>query len=316
MGIEVPETEFEKILSNYKFEFKKEGSEYTVKIPDLRLDLVNKEDFAEEIGRVYGYDKIKPELSKINLPAGEAGFAPKINEQYEKISKVREVLINAGYREVMTYAFAEKGEVEVLASASDKKFLRTNISDGLKKSFELNKLNAPFLGLDEIKIFEIGTVFVKDKEEVHIAWNEKDKINEKALDLFITENLSSGEHGYFSAEKFLELAPSRSLVSPEENSLSSYFKLWSSYPFIVRDIACWVPEGTDENILRDIYKEFGTELLQGEPKLVDKFAKDGKISYAFRLIFQSYDRTLTVEEVNQIIAKITEKLSSSGFVVR
>jgi phenylalanyl-tRNA synthetase beta subunit len=77
-----------------------------------------------------------------------------------------------------------------------------------------------------------------------------------------------------------------------------------------------VPEGTEAEKLRDIYKEFGTELLQGEPKLVDKFAKDGKISYAFRLIFQSYDRTLTVEEVNQIIAKITEKLSSSGFVVR
>lgn len=309
LGIEVPEKEFEKILSNYKFEFKKEGSEYSIKIPDLRLDLVNKEDFAEEIGRVYGYDKVKPELPKIN-------FTPKKNEQYEKISNAREILINAGYREVMTYAFAEKGDVEVLASASDKKFLRTNLTDGLKKSHELNKVNAPFLGVDEIKIFEIGTVFAKDGEEVHICFANKKEVKEMPLNKFISDNSSPEEHGYFSAEKFLELAPSRSLVSPEENSLSSYFKLWSSYPFIVRDIACWVPEATDENILSDIYKEFGTELLQGEPKLVDKFAKDGKISYAFRLIFQSYDRTLTVEEVNQIIAKITEKLSSLGFVVR
>jgi phenylalanyl-tRNA synthetase beta subunit len=92
--------------------------------------------------------------------------------------------------------------------------------------------------------------------------------------------------------------------------------MWSLYPFIVRDIAVWVPEGTEAEKLRDIYKEFGTELLQGEPKLVDTFTKDGKISYAFRLIFQSYDKTLTDEEINAIMSKITEKISSLGFEVR
>jgi phenylalanyl-tRNA synthetase beta chain len=304
LGVEISEKEIEKILLNYKFEYKKDGDTYTVGIPDLRLDLVNKEDFAEEIGRVYGYDKVKPELPKTN-------FNAKKNEQYEKISQIRDTLTRSRYKEVMTYAFTQKGEIEVLASASDKNFLRTNMTDGLKQSYELNKLNAPLLRIDEIKIFEIGTVFKKDKEEIHVAWNEKDKINEMTLDEFI----SSSHHQNFVALPASGLRHEQNFDDVISNDFN-YFKMWSLYPFIVRDIAVWVPEGTEAEKLRDIYKEFGTELLQGEPKLVDKFAKDGKISYAFRLIFQSYDRTLTVEEVNQIIAKITEKLSSSGFVVR
>jgi len=37
--------------------------------------------------------------------------------------------------------------------------LRTNLIDGIQKSLELNLKSAPVLGLDEIKIFEIGKVF-------------------------------------------------------------------------------------------------------------------------------------------------------------
>jgi hypothetical protein len=40
------------------------------------------------------------------------------------------------------------------------------LTDGLKASFEMNRLNAPLLGIDAVKIFEIGTVFKKDKEEI------------------------------------------------------------------------------------------------------------------------------------------------------
>ena len=40
---------------------------------------------------------------------------------FTKISAVREKLLADGYNEVMTYSFTNKGEVEVLASASDKK---------------------------------------------------------------------------------------------------------------------------------------------------------------------------------------------------
>ena len=94
------------------------------------------------------------------------------------------------------------------------------------------------------------------------------------------------------------------------------FKPWSIYPFITRDIAVWVPEGVKPEILIDIYKDFGTELLVREPKLFDSFTKDQKTSFAYRLVFQSKDKTLTDEEINKIMLEITEKVKSLGWEVR
>ena len=45
--------------------------------------------------------------------------------------------------------------------------------------------------------------------------------------------------------------------------------------------------------------------------------KGGKISYAFRLVFQSENRTLTDQEVNDIMTKITNKIKeNNGWQVR
>ena len=52
-----------------------------------------------------------------------------------------------------------------------------------------------------------------------------------------------------------------------------------------------------------------------------KFKKGDQVSYAFRLVFQSYERTLTDGEVNEIMTKITNKIkdkktNSIGWQVR
>ena len=47
------------------------------------------------------------------------------------------------------------------------------------------------------------------------------------------------------------------------------------------------------------------------PELFDEFKKGDKISYAFRLVFQSFDRTLTDTEVNDIMNKITNKIKEN-----
>jgi phenylalanyl-tRNA synthetase beta chain len=336
LGTKIKSEDIEKILTNYNFEWKKEGDNYLVSIPPLRLDIVSREDMAEEIGRIIGYDQIKPLIPNIKQDI-------KVSDTDRKTVEIREKFVNSGYREVMTYSFVDKGEVEVLASASDKKFLRTNLSDGLKQSYELNKLNLYLLGDKEIKIFEIGTVFTKDGEEIYVAWNEKNKFTEVSIDGFEesflqvlgspvrltlgkpdhSESLSSNpskntKPDYKNFDRVgapAERVKRQNLDNLVEGNLN-YFKMWSLYPYIVRDIAVWVPEGVKLEQLSEIYREFGTELLQGEAKLVDTFTKDGRTSYAFRLIFQSYDRTLIADEVNLIMSKITEKLTSLSWEVR
>src|SRR3989344_1976759 len=160
LGLNVSIKEIEDILKRYNFEYKKNNGKFKIIVPFMRLDLIIEEDIAEEVGRILGYDKVKPKIPKIN-------FKPKTDETHTKISWVRNKLLTDGYSEVMTYVFCEKGEMEVEKSASDKKFLRTNLTNGLQESLKLNKINALLLGLNEIKIFEIGTVFKKSGEEIH-----------------------------------------------------------------------------------------------------------------------------------------------------
>ena len=311
LGVNIGTEIVEKILTDYNFTWRKEGDEYIISVPLLRLDLERDVDMAEEIGRIYGLDHIKPILP-------EVAHSTHTQNTYDKIKEIRSTLISNGYSEVMNYVFVDKGEVEVLASASDKKFLRTNLVDGLKESYELNKLNLPLLGAKEVKIFEIGTVFTKNTEEIHVAWNEKEKIKEVKIEDFDKTfsqviNLATSEDKISGPRVG---SPDTEILSSDSANSSQIFKMWSLYPFITRDIAVWVPEGIESDKLSDIYKQFGTELLQGDPKLVDTFTKNSRTSYAFRLIFQSYDRTLTTEEVNSIMANITDKIVKEGWEVR
>ncbi|MEI6659988.1 MAG: phenylalanine--tRNA ligase subunit beta [bacterium] len=307
LGLEVSVGEIENILKRYNFKYNENGGTFEMDVTAMRMDLSIEEDMIEEIGRIMGYDKVAPIIPNIN-------FTPRPNETHEKILKVRGALVDSGYREVMTYSFADKGEVGVLASASDKKFLRTNLADGVKKAYESNKLNASMLDIDEVKIFEIGTVFIKGAEEIHVAYADKKGVKEMKLEEFIGAEPESkfSRSGGVTEGNELARGP-ENLLSGEATKI---FKIWSPYPFIIRDIAVWVPEGTKPETLSDMYKDLGTELLVRTPKLFDQFTKDGRTSYAFRLIFQSYERTLTDDEVGEIMAKIASKIRGLGYEAR
>ncbi len=302
LGANISADEVEKILKQYNYVYIRTGKEFEITPPVLRLDLNIPEDMVEEIGRVYGYDKVLPIAPSIS-------FEPQTNDMYAKIQYARNKLLSEGYNEVMIYSFCNTGKVQVLASPSDKKFLRENISDGLKESANLNNLNAPILGLDTVKVFEIGTVFLKDTEEMHIAYGDKKKITEVTLDEYCSQ---------FAMENSPHNAAGDSGQGTRDslNSPLRTFSMWSLYPFIARDIAVWADENISPDVALKIIKENAGELLTKEPRLFDTFKKEGKISYAFRLVFQSKDKTLTDEEVTVPMAKITEQLVSNGFVIR
>ncbi len=298
LGLEVSDKEIEDILKRYAFKYVHKKGMFEIIVPLMRFDLEIEEDMAEEIGRILGYDKLKGKIPKIN-------FKPKVNETYAKISWTRGKLLEEGYSEVMTYTFRDKGEMEVQNSASDKKFLRTNLADGLKESIKLNQASAPLLGLNEIKIFEIGTIFKKGGEEMRVAYGNKKEVKEMKLDEF-TDSVKNSP-AFALGDKGQETHGSlNSSLSP------SHFKMWSLFPFIARDIAVFVPEKIKSSEVEKIIREnIGDKVMRG-PELFDEFKKGDQISYAFRLVFQSFDRTLTDAEVNEIINKITNKIKENN----
>lgn len=291
LGLAVSPEEIETIFKNYSYEYSREGENFTLSVPPLRLDLTGPHDMAEEIGRIMGYDKVVPTIPKID-------FTPKQSEERQRMLAAREQLLRDGYSEVMTYTFGKKGVVEVARGAKGKEFLRTTLSDGLKAAYELNRLNAPLLGLDEAKIFEIGTVFVSPEvQEMRVAYADKKGVVEATL------------------EEFTRDMPHD--VSTLEPAVSSRkFSAWSPFPFIVRDMAVFVPNSTDPAELIELASTAGGELIARAPRIFDRFEKGDKTSLAVRLVFQAHDRTLTDADVAPLMEKLVKNAHEKGWEVR
>ena len=109
LGIEVPKAEVEKILKSLNFGVEVKGEEITAYAPPYREDVEGYPDLAEEVIRMYGYDHVVPTLLKdCKITAG--GYT---KEQKDEL-KMKKVLVEQGYNEVMTYSFYSKKNVAAL----------------------------------------------------------------------------------------------------------------------------------------------------------------------------------------------------------
>jgi phenylalanyl-tRNA synthetase beta subunit len=307
-----------------RFVEREDEERFVVTIPDERLDLRIKEDLIEEVGRLYGYERVGSRaLSQL---AGE----PEIDKISHYSDKIRDSFCLMGFSEVITSAFRTEGETEILNPvASDKSFLRKNLSESLQESLELNSKNADLLGSGQVKIFEIGNVFTTEGEESHLAFgirNQKgfsgEKADQRAQEIINDLGKITGMRIEFSKsrdvyEARLELdnlpEPTESLSYTKEENYK--YKKFSIFPFVLRDIATFLPESTSANELEEIIVDKGGELLV-KSWLFDEFKKENKVSYAFRLVFQSSERTLTDKEVNDIMKNIESEINKKGWQVR
>lgn len=279
-------------LRRLGFAYTEEAGAFEVSVPFERLDVTIAEDLVEEVGRIVGYDKIPATL----LPAPER--PPEINKNVYAAERAREEWTAKGYCEVYTSVFAERGERLVLNKVDGvRPYLRDSLIPGLTSALAKNKPNKDLLGLKEIKLFEIGTVWKGGSERVMIGTiTEKDP----ATEMFLV----GPEH------------PERYELLPVSDA--SAFKPYSKYPYIVRDIAAWIPAGAEagreENVARLITAAAGPSLHK--LYLFDTFQKEGRTSLAFRLIFQSFERTLTEIEANQAMERVADTLKAQGFEIR
>jgi len=339
LGIRIGETEAENILKrlNFDFETEKSGDNFSVDIPFDRLDIRIKEDLIEEIARIYGYERIKEQ--KISSAAKPIS----INKSFYYKNKIRNFLVKNGFSEVYTYSFTDKGDVEMENPiASDKNFLRVNLKDGIKRSLDFNLHYIDLLGLEQIKIFEMGKIFKDGKETDYLAigtrnspsfkgGKEGDEIKNisdalsKNLGVVIKWEFSENGIAEIDFEKMVEnlLVPE----SYEDLKIEKYdierlkYRKISPYPFVLRDIAVFVPEGVEEKDVASVIEKEAGDLFVNK-KLFDVFVKkfpDGtsKTSFAFRLVFQSQEKTLSDEEVNKIMGKVSKSLNGNdGWQVR
>ena len=130
-----------------------------VKIPSWRFDLKIEADLIEEIARLVGFNKLpqEPLISK------------KRNSLDSLHQSIRSSFTSRGYSEVITYSFIEDSAASLIEPEKKKLvsvnnpisqnmiIMRPSLLPGLLNTVSYNQNQ----GIDQIKIFEIGSIFQK-----------------------------------------------------------------------------------------------------------------------------------------------------------
>lgn len=322
IGEQISEDEIVAILSRLDCEIISTADGLHIIPPFERLDLVIPEDIADEVGRIRGYEN----LATVLPPAIEA---TPVDKTFYYAEKTKNALIDLGFSEVMLYSLVAKGPHEILKPlADDKKFLRESIVEQMANALTRNAVNADLLGLDDIKLFEIGKVFAKDAEKTVLTLGVKKTKKKKGetADSILAEVLAKIGVSAQPKEGIIEIDFDAHIATlPEPTTISDLnftalptglrYKAFSVYPYMTRDIAVFVPESVQsDEVLATLTANAGDLLVRHS--LFDTFQKDGKISYAFRLVFQSHERTLTDDEINSVMSSITAKIAEKSWEVR
>jgi len=166
LGIEIPTKKQIKILKNLGFEIKERKRKLEVSVPTFRQDVLNEEDLVEEVGRIFGFDKIKPCFPKTILTF------PKENLDLFWENFIKDNLKEMGFSETQNYSFLSfelakklgftfKDLIEIKNPVSlEFQFLRPSLICGLLKNIKENQKR-----FEKIKIFEFGKIFKKEKNK-------------------------------------------------------------------------------------------------------------------------------------------------------
>ena len=110
-------------------------------------------------------------------------------------------------------------------------------------------------------------------------------------------------------------------ITNQFKDIDSQYKEISKFPMTYRDISFIVDKNTSLNNYYEIIRDCAGNLVE-QVELIDKYIDEqkfgsDKISYTFRIVYRSPERTLTNEEINQIQEKIIEKTKKElGAIIR
>ena len=169
LGTEFSPQEICRILKNVEIKAHEEPEpntpyQFEVIAPFWRTDLELPEDIVEEVGRLYGFDKLPRQL-----PMRSIKPAPR-NPRRQLKQAIRQSLSRAGANEVLTYSFVHE---RVLKSAEQDPSRAYRLSNALSPDLQyyrtsvlpslLDKVHANIkAGHDEFMLFEIGKIHDKE----------------------------------------------------------------------------------------------------------------------------------------------------------
>jgi len=235
LGAQIKDKEMVNILTKLGFKVNKS---FNVEVPTRRLDILIQEDLIEEIGRIYGYRNIPLIFPKETL------IIPEKNEEllWERACKKR--LKEKGFSEVYNYSFIGENDKKVFEwqeselielenpISSFNKYLKPSLIPNLLKNIREN-----LKVFSEVKIFEIGKTFFRDK-----------KIQEKKMLTIALTRKGIGDNGFYElkgiVDSFLNSLGISEILYIEKKELRSFW-----HPYRTASI---IAEGTEIGLLGEI----------------------------------------------------------------
>ena len=164
LGIEINKSEVVSILKSLGFLVKENKDYLEVEVPSRRLDISIEEDLIEEVGRLYGMDKIESHFPKLDVVVGS----------YDKTKReIKHKLKDLGLNETVSYTLISDCEVHKYTNDSftpiklndpmseERNTLRYSLLPSLVNIFKYNKS----YNQENISIFEMGKGFFKENDE-------------------------------------------------------------------------------------------------------------------------------------------------------
>ncbi|MDB5184633.1 MAG: hypothetical protein JWN38_441 [Candidatus Saccharibacteria bacterium] len=158
LGLNLTADEMAGLLGNVECAVSVDGDHLTVTMPFWRTDVEVREDIVEEVGRLYGFDKLPLELPERSIVAVVK------NSLLETKRRLRERLRRTGANEVLTYSFVHGKLLEQTGQDPELAFRLGNALSPELQYYRislmpslLDKIHANIkTGYDEFAIFEIG----------------------------------------------------------------------------------------------------------------------------------------------------------------
>ncbi len=174
LGIDVSKSEISDMLQRLNMQFETQEDSWQVMPPSYRFDINIEADLIEEIGRLVGYN---------NIPGSREAAHVKMesySEQRVDVNRIRDVMVERGYFEAVTYSFVSPELQSILDPkqqtlplsnpiSADMSVMRTRLLPGLIQALQHN-LNRQ---QPRVCLFETGLCFVPEaaglQQSSHIA---------------------------------------------------------------------------------------------------------------------------------------------------
>jgi phenylalanyl-tRNA synthetase beta chain len=238
IGVNLSEEEILRILELLEIQLEKKDSFYIAKIPSHRQDISIEEDIAEEVARIYGYDRIPAELPQA---------FKYVEENYELTKKrkfldlIRNYMISLGFSEAVNFSFMSADDLDLFEIPQNdrrRKFIcllnplrqeesvmRTMLFPGLLKNTEKNTAR----GIENLKLFEIGRVFIAQQsaslpeEPVHLAVitkkeDFKSPFKDDPYDFYALKGLIDGVFRYFKINNVQYIRSKETFLHPGQSA--------------------------------------------------------------------------------------------------